>query len=206
MTECSLVVSVDRHELRQYIVFPILNFLLLWNSSLLSISLHLSLLSSSLCSVSFIWPPITGGMPPTPQMVQIGGQKTEPATVRPVQRSPSPERRQSPHATPTASRPPPPGWAPYGWPVSLPVPGPGHGGGPAGSSGWWSAPGEGAGCRGRTGSSQPTCAAAGTASADAVRTPPTDAAATADAAVGHAARTGSEYAKRHLGLCHRKPH
>lgn len=204
MTECSLVVSVDRHELRQYIVFPILNFLLLWNSSLLSISLHLSLLSflSLFCFLHLA--PHNRRHAPDSTNGPDWWAETEPATVRPVQRSPSPERRQSPHATPTASRPPPPGWAPYGWPASHPVPGPGHGGGPAGSIGWWSAPGEGAGCRGRAGSSQPTCAAAGTASADAVRTPPTD--ATADAAVGHAARTGSEYAKRYLGLCHRKPH
>uniref|UniRef100_A0A8C1NRX2 E1A binding protein p400 n=1 Tax=Cyprinus carpio TaxID=7962 RepID=A0A8C1NRX2_CYPCA len=48
----------------------------------------------SLCSVSFILPPITGGMPPTPQTVQIGGQKQnqqqyDPSKGPPVQNAAS---------------------------------------------------------------------------------------------------------------------
>ncbi len=46
------------------------------------------LFCSSLCSVSFILPPIIGGMPPTPQSVQIGGQKQNQQQYDPSQGPP----------------------------------------------------------------------------------------------------------------------
>lgn len=133
---------------RQYFVFPILHFLLLWNSSLPPISLCLSLLSflSLLCFLHLA--PCNRRHAPHPTNSPDRWAETEPAAVWPIQRSTGPERRKPSHATPTASRPPTPGWDPHGRSASLPVPGSGHVGGPAGSNGWRSAPGEGAGCAG----------------------------------------------------------